>query len=187
MGYKRRYTFLEILNILYFLLVLFVLGCKFGIIFDKGTSEKIFHIFYYWCSTAIFVVAIVTVLALLIKSKKIRNSDESNECAKNTMAAINIGVTSFQFLSSLFGTLSIKKIAYEWLQLTIYVSMIVIIINGLVYAYVRERIDKGLGYYNQKDIINKYIIYIIIISFLFGIIIPNLMLHFGIIKMIKAY
>ena len=72
MGYKRKYTFLEILNILYFLLVLFVLGCKFGIIFDKGTSEKIFHIFYYWCSTVVFVVAIVTVLVLLVKSKKIR-------------------------------------------------------------------------------------------------------------------
>lgn len=187
MGYKRKYTFFEVLNIIYFLLTLFVLMCKFGLIFDKVLAEKIFHMFYYWCSTITLGIAAPLILFFLTKSKKIRNNDEGESCAKNTLAVFNIAATAFQFLASMFGTLHQKRIAYEWLQLTIYVSMIAIIVNTLVYIFIRERVSKKTNFYNQKDTINMYIIYIIVVSFLVGIIIPNLMIHFGIIKMIRTY
>jgi hypothetical protein len=183
MGNKRKYTFLEFINAIYFIFVLFILACKFGIIFkDASISLKIFEIFYYKISIAVLLVALIIVLILIIKSKKIKNSDESTDCSKNIIAVINILVISFQFIFSLFGALSNENVAFEWLQLIIYISIVVEIIDFVVYSYVRTKILENFSRYNQTTIVNRYIFYAVTISFVLGIIIPNLMLHYGIVR-----
>lgn len=185
MDYKRKYTILEIFNVLYFLALLFVIACKFGLFFEKKVRETIFNTFYYSISPIIFVISIVLIIVFLIKSKREMSNEDG---LKNLISTINMGTISFDFIVSLLGTILIqKKIAYEWLELTIYVNMIVIIIDSLIYAFVRGKILNNFSYFDQKDIINKYIVYVIIASFIFGIIIPNFMLHVGIVEVIKNY
>ena len=64
MGYKRKYTVLEIVNVVYFLSAIFVLSCKMGFFLKLELRERIFDVFYYWCSTVILALSIVTLIAL---------------------------------------------------------------------------------------------------------------------------
>lgn len=188
MGNKRKYTFWEVVNIIYFLVVLFVMACKMGLFFPFAIREKIFEYFYDWCATTIFVIGLVTIIVLSIRNRKIKNKDDSMSCCRNAIATTNIEITSFVFLASLWGTVFFKKtIAFEWLQLTIYINMIVMIINSLIYVFVRGRLMNHTNYYNQNDVVNKYLIYAFIASFALGIIIPNFMLHAGVMNAVEIY
>ena len=185
MGNERKYTIFEIVNIVFFLLTLVALACKFGLFFKEETRIKFFNIYYYFFTTSMFALSFIISIVNIIKSKKLRNSYEIADCSKDVISTINISVVSFEAFASLFGTISVEKVAFEWLQLIIYLSIIMVCINTLVYYFVREKIVNDFRYYNQRDIINGYIIYAIVISFVFGIIIPNFMLHFGIMKAIR--
>ena len=183
---EKKYTLLEILSGSYFLIVLFVMACKFGLFLKLELREKLFDVFYYWCSTIILAIAVVIFIVLMIRSRRDRNLQDISENMRDLAAIINIVILSFEFIASLFGTLTVKKIAYEWFQLTIYVNMIALIIDQLVYVYVRSKLLLCYGGFDQKEVINKYIVYGIIVALLLGVIIPNLMLHFGIMEAIRA-
>ena len=180
MNYKRKYTILEIVNIVYFLAAIFVLACKMGLFFKLELRERIFDVFYYWCSTVIFALSILTLIGLIVKSKKQYNSDDVEECSRDTISVLNMAIISFDFLISLIGTLNIEVIAFQWLQITLYINLIVIIIDMLVYYYIRGRIVSQFDFYSQKEVINKYFVYAIIASLLLAVVVPNLMIHQGV-------
>ena len=186
MGNKRKFSVLEIFSILYFVVVLFVSVCKFGLFFKPELREKIFEIFYYFGATTIFGISIITILIFLAKSKKIRNIEENMDCSINIVSGINVAVISFNLLASIFGTIVVKEIAFEWLQIIIYFNIVSIIIDQLVYFFVKSCILKNTNNYLQREIVNKYIIYSVVSGFMLGIIIPNIMLHFGIIGAIRT-
>jgi hypothetical protein len=186
MGKKRRYTFLEIVGALYFILTLLVLAIKFGLLLSKELSEKIFNVYYSYVLPTVFVISLIISLICIVKSKKIRNRDDSTDEAKSAIATINISVISLESLATFFELSLGKEISFGWSQVTIYFCIIAIIIDFLVYEFTRSRLLVNFSTYNQSSIVNKYILYAIIISFIFAIIIPNLIIHYGVIATIRG-
>ena len=186
MGNERKYTVFEIISMVFFVLTLFMLACKFGLFFKLELREKIFDVFYCFLTPFVFVCSISISIFYLIKSKKIKNIYELTDCSKNVVSSINLAVVSFEVFASLFGLkFSSEVIATRWLRLIIYLSIIIVSIDGLVYYFVRQKVKNETVYYKQRDVINYYIIYSMMVSIVLGIIIPNLMLHNGIMEAIR--
>ena len=178
---------LHIISVSYFLLALIMLAIKFGIIIeDKFLAYKIFEIYYY-ALIPIMAISFILIIIFVIKSKKMRSLEDGNKLCKSILDLINIFVISFQVFTALIRTFTVELIANNWFLVTIYISIIFIIIDFLVYLFFRHNIVNEYNLYNQSLILDRYIIYAVIVSFLFAITIPNFTIHFGIMNAIKNY
>lgn len=177
----------HIISILYFLLALFMLTLKFGIILkNRNIAYRIFEIYYYTLIPTI-IISLFLIIVFIVKSKREKNEESGNRISKSIISLINIFIISFEVFASLFRTFSIELIASNWFRLTIYVSIIFIVIDVVVYLFVRGKIINEYSLYMQNSIINKYIIYAVIVALLLSIIIPNFMIHYGIMSVIKNF
>ena len=184
---SKNNDFIHILSVAYFLLSLIMLAIKFGIIIeDIFLAYKIFEIYFYTL-IPIMVISFLLIIFFVVKNKKMRSFEDENKISKNTIALINIFVISFQVFAALIRTFTVELIANNWFLVTIYISIIFIIIDFLVYLFFRHNIVNEYNLYNQSLILDRYIIYAVIVSFLFAITIPNFTIHFGIMNAIKNY
>lgn len=185
MGKDEDRSFLHIVSVAYFVIALIMLAIKFGIIVDSILANRIFEAFYYYALIPILVISLFLLIIFLIKSKRTRSGGDGNKFSKNTVSLVCIFAISFSIFASLWRTFSIDLISYNMYLLTLYFTMITVVFNFVIYLYFRNKVLNEYNLYSQGSIINKYILYTIIVLFILSIIIPNFTIHYGVISALE--
>lgn len=184
MGKDEKNDFFNIISIAYFLVTLIMIAIKFGIVIEINLANKIFEIFYYYITIPVLVVSLILLVFYIVKSRRTKSSEDVNKISKKIASLLSNFTISFEVFASLFRTFNIDLISCNWFLLTLYITMISVILNIIIYLYFRNKVSNEYNLYNQNAIINKYIIYSILVSFILAIILPNITIHFGIISAI---
>lgn len=187
MGNKRKITGLEIINIIYFLLMLFVIGTQFLQNFEYKEQHHILTIFHHYVAVVMLILSIIIALILIIKSKVIKNANDFADISKSIAATLNILLTSFQFIATLWGIFSIENLSIPWSKVIIYVCLVLLIIEFLIYAFIISKIADNFSIISLQTLINRYIIFVVTAGIILGIIIPNITFHFAIMNKLSNY
>lgn len=186
MGKDEDRNFLHIVSVVYFIVALVMLTIKFGIIVSSGLANRIFEAFYYYALIPILVISLFLLIIFWIKGKRTRSGGDGNKFSKNTLSLICIFSISFSVFASLWRTFSIDLISYNMYLLTLYSTMIAVVFNFVIYLYFRKKVLNEYNLYSQGSIINKYIVYTLIVLFILTIIVPNLTIHYGVISALET-